>query len=86
MLRREAGEVVHSRPARDVAELRVDQLLTSRLFGLHSTLDPGLEAQYDRYYALLARDESAREAAERWTKEQVADAWSRIPGRPEEPA
>lgn len=55
VLRREAGVVVASRPAQDVAELRVDQLLTSRLFGLHSTLDPELEAQFDRYYALLSR-------------------------------
>ena len=136
VLHREEGAVVSSRPAQDVSEMRVDQLLTSRLFGLHSTLDPDLEAQFDRYYALLSRHESAlgeaeraeleelratvgsrgilgstrrdqliyriidefvgrepaiadegeREAAERWTKEQVAAAWSKIPDLPKEPA
>ena len=35
--------------------MRVDQLLTSRMFGMHSTLDPELEEQFDRYYELLSR-------------------------------
>jgi uncharacterized protein (TIGR02646 family) len=70
-LRREAGAVVASRPTQDVSELRVDQLLTSRLFGLHSTLDPELEAQFDRYYALLSRHESALGEAERAELEEL---------------
>ena len=38
-----------------VEGLAVDQLLTSEHFGLHSTMDPEMEAMLDRYYALLAR-------------------------------
>ncbi len=35
--------------------LRVDELLTSEIFGLNSTVDDEVEDLYDRYYALLAR-------------------------------
>jgi uncharacterized protein (TIGR02646 family) len=35
--------------------LRVDQLLTSELFGLSCTLSPELEMEFNDYYALLAR-------------------------------
>ncbi len=38
-------------------EFRVDQLLTSDFFGLHSTVDPATEAMFDNYYALLAIEE-----------------------------
>jgi uncharacterized protein (TIGR02646 family) len=41
---------------------RVDQLLTSKLFGLHSTVDPTVERKFARYYALLAK--TSRTAAE----------------------
>jgi uncharacterized protein (TIGR02646 family) len=46
-------------------DMRVDQLLTSKLFGLGSTLDPALEADLSEYYSLLGRrqltpDEQAR--------------------------
>ncbi|HEU4778324.1 MAG TPA: AAA family ATPase [Steroidobacteraceae bacterium] len=37
-----------------VKGLRVDQLLTSEFFGLDSTLDPSIEAQYRELYRLLA--------------------------------
>jgi predicted ATPase len=48
-----------------VEGLRVDQLLTSEFFGLHSTLDPALESDFERYYALLAaRRLSPEEGAE----------------------
>jgi uncharacterized protein (TIGR02646 family) len=50
-----AGAVVPFRPPQDVSELRVDQLLTSRMFGMYSTLDPELEKEFDRYYWLLSR-------------------------------
>jgi uncharacterized protein (TIGR02646 family) len=36
--------------------MRVDQILTSEHFGLQSTLDPKLQAQFDRYNALLRSD------------------------------
>jgi uncharacterized protein (TIGR02646 family) len=38
------------------AQMRVDQLLTSRFFGLYSTIDPDTEQKFTRYYALLAKD------------------------------
>ena len=37
-----------------VRGMRVDQLLTSEHFGLHSTLDPDIEAKYEEYYKLLS--------------------------------
>jgi hypothetical protein len=37
------------------AAWRVDQLLTSELFGLHSTIDPDVDAEFQEYYLLLAR-------------------------------
>lgn len=56
--------VVLERMGRDIVVLddlpspktmRVDQLLTSRLFGLHSTLDPEIDEKLTRYYALLSK-------------------------------
>ena len=35
--------------------LRVDQLLTSPLFGLHSTVDPAADRDFQRYYQLLGK-------------------------------
>ena len=40
---------------RGTETLRVDQLLTSPLFGLGSTLDPETEREFNEYYALLAK-------------------------------
>src|SRR5512145_2711381 len=60
VLRRQEGKVVSLRPQQDISELRVDQILTSRVFGLHTALDPVLEEQFDRYYRLLSRHETAR--------------------------
>jgi hypothetical protein len=37
--------------------LSVDQLLTSEHFGLYSAMDPELEAEFERYYELLAAGE-----------------------------
>jgi predicted ATP-binding protein involved in virulence len=50
----------------DPASLRVDQILASEFFGLNSLIDPELEAAFNRYYALLAREENltAKERAE----------------------
>ena len=39
----------------DIEGMRADQLLTSPLFGLHSTIDPEIEAKFVRYYELLAK-------------------------------
>ncbi len=40
----------------DPATLRVDQILTSPFFGLHSAVDPDTEKLFDEYYSLLAKD------------------------------
>ena len=48
--------------------MRVDQLLTSRLFGLDSTIDPAVDKEFRKYYALLALpgrdDDQERECKE----------------------
>jgi len=54
--------------------LKVDQLLTSDLFGLIDTADPQTEEKFDKYYALLLKAENERTAAdlaeiERYTRE-----------------
>ena len=44
-------------------ELRISQILTS-VFGLSSTMDPELEAEYNRYYELRAMNERTKEEEE----------------------
>jgi uncharacterized protein (TIGR02646 family) len=41
--------------------LRVDQLLTSDFFGLHTAIDPELEKRFNIYYDLLEREETLSE-------------------------
>lgn len=40
----------------DPSSLRVDQILSSEFFGLNSLIDPELEAKFNKYYALLAKE------------------------------
>lgn len=57
VLRRTDGGQVYSLPREEIPSvggLRVDELLTSEVFGLNSTIDPELEGAFNRYYALLA--------------------------------
>lgn len=56
-------------------ELRVDQLLTSELFGLYTAIDPALDDVFQDYYRLLARGDSL-DAAER---AQLVDLKQRLP-------
>ncbi|MBB5412139.1 hypothetical protein HDG34_006110 [Paraburkholderia sp. HC6.4b] len=49
----------------DIDGLFVDQLLTSDLFGLNTTLDEKLDGEFVRYYDLLARGDSRLNARER---------------------
>lgn len=42
------------------SSLRVDQLLTSKYFGLNSTMDAKTEADFNEYYQLLAKGKSER--------------------------
>jgi hypothetical protein len=65
VLRRDGERRVSRLPADDtpsVRGLRVDELLTSEIFGLNSTVDVKLDALYTRYYDLLAS--RARSSAE----------------------
>jgi uncharacterized protein (TIGR02646 family) len=66
VLRRAADGEVFAVNARDAEltsprYLRVDQLLTSELFGLHSTDDPDVEAMFEEYYGLLAKHAPGRD-------------------------
>ncbi len=42
----------------DVRYMRVDQLLTSKLFGLLTAMDEKVEGDFEEYYTLLSRDRS----------------------------
>jgi uncharacterized protein (TIGR02646 family) len=55
--------------------LRVDQLLTSELFGLHSTDDPDVEAMFEEYYGLLAKHAPGRDDKKKIAqlKDELAD-------------
>jgi len=60
-----AATVVVRQDLPPIAGLRADQLLTSELFGLRSTIDPELEAAFDEYYWLLALRRRTRAQARR---------------------
>jgi uncharacterized protein (TIGR02646 family) len=57
LLRRKGDESVEliTDDLPDVEGMRADQILTCKLFGLHSTIDPMKEATFVRYYSLLAK-------------------------------
>jgi uncharacterized protein (TIGR02646 family) len=46
------------------ARMRVDQLLTSRFFGLDSTIDPEIDTVFQYYYYLLAKEDRTEEEEE----------------------
>lgn len=56
LLRNIDNEVVASKELPDPATLRVDQILASEFFGLSSLIDPEIEAKFNRYYELLAKN------------------------------
>ena len=58
LLKNIKGEVVKTTELPDPATLRVDQLLASEFFGLSSLVDPEIEAKFNRYYELLAKNEN----------------------------
>jgi uncharacterized protein (TIGR02646 family) len=66
VLMNRAGDMVTAEIAEESpAGMRVDQLLTSRLFGLHSTIDPEIDSQFAEYYSLLAKPEQQRSMNEK---------------------
>ncbi len=54
VLKRVGGQLELLEDVPSPSGLRVDQLLTSELFGLDSTIDPELDQKFQRYYELLA--------------------------------
>ena len=63
-----------------VKGLRVDQLLTSEFFGLDSTHDPSIEAQYRELYRLLAQRDPSDSVNERIAALREALAPYEMPG------
>lgn len=59
LLRNLDDEVVTNTELPDPASLRVDQILASEFFGLSSLVDPEIEARFNRYYELLAKNDKA---------------------------
>lgn len=51
------NQVVTNTILPDPASLRVDQILASEFFGLSSLVDPEIEAKFNRYYELLAKND-----------------------------
>jgi uncharacterized protein (TIGR02646 family) len=78
VLRRTTDGHLYALPSEEVpsvGSLRVDELLTSEVFGLNSTIDPALERDFDRYYELLgSTDRGPKAAAEIATlREKLAE-------------
>lgn len=58
LLKRERGTVTATDDLPAPENFRVDQLLTSRLFGLESTIDPVLDQKFHEYYTLLDKGDT----------------------------
>lgn len=65
VMRREGDEIYATTDLPSPEGLRVDQLLTSPFFGLHTTIDPGLDLEFQEYYELLATHSLTPEQVER---------------------
>jgi hypothetical protein len=53
-------------------DLRVDQLLTSRHFGLSTTLDPELDKRFQEYYDLLSHEDAELTPQQRERRHELA--------------
>ena len=65
VLRETSEHRIYALPPEEVPSvrgLRVDELLTSEVFGLSSTIDPKLDLAFERYYQLLASPKRGPEA------------------------
>lgn len=56
LLRNLNNQVITNTELPDPSSLRVDQILASEFFGLSSLVDPKIEAKFNRYYELLAKN------------------------------
>jgi len=65
LLKNVNSEVVAINELPDPSYLRVDQILASEFFGLNSLIDPELEAKFNRYYELLAKEDDELQSEEK---------------------
>lgn len=65
LLRREGDQVVIQQDLPDIQQWRVDQILTSELFGLESARPPHLDALYRERARILEREEISEDERER---------------------
>lgn len=70
-------EIVHFSDLPDPSVLRIDQILTSPLFGLNSIIDPETEALFDEYYKLLSKSTELNDKELR-RKAQLSDLIPKI--------
>lgn len=64
--RQEPHLITFDPEAASPARMRVDQLLTSRFFGLDSTIDPEIDAVFQYYYYLLAKESRTPDEEEQY--------------------
>lgn len=62
LLRNIDNEVVATSELPNPSSLRVDQILASEFFGLNSLVDPEIEAKFNRYYELLAKNDKSNQS------------------------
>lgn len=65
VMRRDGGDITVLTDLPSPENLRIDQLLTSPFFGLHTTIDPGIDRRFQEYYDLLATPGLSEELAAR---------------------
>lgn len=80
VMRREGGKISVQDNVPSTVGFRVDQLLTSELFGLESTIDPNIEEKFYNYYRLLAEPEPADKKLVQDRKTLIAKLKSELQG------
>ena len=60
-LKNSDNQIISNTELPDPSSLRVDQILASEFFGLSSLVDPEIEARFNRYYELLAKNKDITE-------------------------
>jgi hypothetical protein len=78
LMRRQDNQITVEEDLPSPVGLRVDQLLTSPLFGLHSTIEPELDNKFVEYYALLAKPETELSSQQRHRLEELKNELSGI--------
>ena len=65
--------VVTTKNLPDISAMRVDQILTSPFFGLHTALDEEIETKFSKYYRLLALRSPHNKDAIRKLEDELKD-------------